>query len=65
MKQEEYNDVLFKEKCVRHETKRIQTKSHKLGICKINKVSLQWFDDERYILNDGDKTLPYDHKDIC
>ena len=50
---------------MRHETKRIQTKSHKLGICKINKVSLQWFDDERYILNDGDKTLPYDHKDIC
>lgn len=33
-KLEEYKDLLFKEKCVRHERKRIQSKSYNLGIYK-------------------------------
>ena len=58
IKHEEYEDLWFREQCVRHEMKRIQSKDHKLGTYKIN------FDDWRYILDDGIKKLLYDHKDI-
>ena len=43
--------------------KRIQAKKHKLGTYNICKVSLSCFDDKRYILDDGIKTLTYGHKD--
>ena len=31
---------------------------------EIDKISLSWFDDKRYILSDGINTLAYCHKDI-
>ena len=31
---------------------------------EIDKISLSWFDDKRYILSDRINTLAYNHKDI-
>ena len=45
----EFEDVLFNEKIIRHMIKRIQSKKHKIG---------------RYILNDGITTLAYFNKDL-
>ena len=44
--------------------KRIQPKKHRLRTYDICKVSLSCFDDKRYVLNDGAKSLAYGHKDI-
>ena len=44
--------------------KRIQAKKYRLGTHDICKVSLSCFDDKRYVLNDGVKSLAYGHKDI-
>ena len=43
--------------------KRIQSKKHKLGTCEIDKISLSCFNDKRYVLDDGIRTLAYFHKD--
>ena len=51
------------EKIIRHKMKRIQSKKHKLGTYEVDKVSLSYFDDERYVLDDGIRTLAYFHKD--
>ena len=42
--------------------RRIQDKKHKMGIYKINKVSLFAFDDKRFVLDDVIHTLAYFHK---
>ena len=60
----EFRDILFNNKVVRHKMKRIQSKKHKLETCEINKISLSVFDDKRFVLNDGIHTLAYFHKDI-
>lgn len=41
----------------------MQTKSHQIATYKINKISLWYFDQKKYIL-DGIKSLAYEHKDI-
>ena len=41
----------------------MQSKRHKLGTCEINKISLSCFDNKRYVLDDGIRTLTYFHKD--
>ena len=43
--------------------KRIQSKKIKLGTYEIDKISLSCFDDKRYVLDDGIRTLAYFHKD--
>ena len=43
--------------------KRIQAKKHKIGTYEIDKISLSWFDDKRYVLDHGIHTLAYFHKD--
>ena len=58
-----FKDVLFDEKIIRHKRKIIQSKKHKLGTCEIDKISLLCFDDKRYVLDDGIRTLAYFHKD--
>ena len=60
----EFKDILFNKKVVRHKMKRIQSKKHKIGTYKINKISLSCFDDKRFVLNDGIHTLAYFHKDL-
>ena len=57
-----FKDVLCKEKSVRHKMKRIQIKKHKLGTYEMNEISLSFFDDKRYVLDDGIYTLSYFHK---
>ena len=44
--------------------RKVQGKKHKMGTYKINKISLSWFDDKRFVLNDGIHTLAYFHKDL-
>ena len=43
--------------------KRIQSKKHKLGTYEINKISLSCFDDQRYVLDDGSRTLGFFYRD--
>ena len=62
-KHEEYIDVLFSKKVVRHNMKRIQRKSQRTGTYDVSKISLPCFDDKTYILDDGIYTLVYFHKD--
>ena len=56
-------DVLFNKKVIRLKMRRIQSKKHKLGAHEISKISLSYFDDKRYVLDDGVYTLSYFHKD--
>ena len=49
----EYKDVLLNKKCLRHSMNRIQSKDHRIGTYEINKISLYFFDDRIYILNNG------------
>ena len=37
--------------------KRIQSRKYKLGTYEIDKISLSYFDDKRYVLDDGIYTL--------
>ena len=59
----EFKDVLFNKKVIRHKMKRIQAKKHKIGTYEIDKISLSCFDDKRFVLDDGVNTLAYFHKD--
>ena len=59
----EFKDILFNKKIIRHKMKRIQAKKHKIGTYEIEKISLSCFDDKRYVLDDGIHTLAYFHKD--
>ena len=64
LRHNEYLDVLFDKKVVRHSMKRIQSKLHNIGTYDVSKISLSCFDDKRYALDDGINTLAYFHKDI-
>ena len=59
----EFKDVLFNKKVIRHKMKKMQAKKHKIGTYEIDKISLSCFDDKRYVLDDGVNTLAYFHKD--
>ena len=43
--------------------KRIQAKKHKIGTYEIDKISLSYFDDKRFVLDNGDHILAYFHED--
>ena len=62
---DKFKDVLFNEKIIRQKMKRIQSKKHKLGTYEFDKIYLSYFDDKRYVLDDGIYTLfiRYFHKD--
>ena len=45
----EFKDIFFNKKVVRHKMKRIQSKKHKIRTCEINKISLSCFDDKRFV----------------
>ena len=59
---DKFKDVLFNEKIIRNKMKRIQSKEHKLGTYEIDKIPLSCFDNKRYVLDDGIRTLAYFHK---
>ena len=48
----EFKDVLFNKKIIRHKMRRIHAKKHKLGTYEIDKIPLSCFDDKRYGLDD-------------
>ena len=54
-----FKDVLFNEKNIRHKMKRIQSKKYKLGTYEIDKISLSCLDNKRYVLDYGIHTLSY------
>ena len=58
---QEFYDILFKKKILRHTMRGIKSKNHDLGICETNKRSLSCFDDKRYILKNGINTLACGH----
>ena len=43
----EFKDVLFSKKIIRHKMKIIQSKKHKLETYEIDKISLSCFDDKK------------------
>ena len=53
----EYKDVLLNNKRLRHSVNRIQSTDHRIGIYKINKISLYCFDKKLYIQNNGHNRL--------
>ena len=57
-----FKDVLFNKKIIRYRTKRIQSKKHKLRTYEIDKIFLSYFDDKKYVLDDGIHILSYFHK---
>ena len=57
-----FKDVLFNKKIIRHKMKRIQSRKHKLGTYEIDKISLSCLDNKRYVLDDGIYTSSYFHK---
>ena len=59
----EFKDILFNKKIIRHKMKSIQAKKHKIGTYEIDKISLSCFDDKRFVLDDRVHTLAYFHKD--
>ena len=59
----EFKDVLFNKKVIKHKMKGIQAKRHKIGTYEINKISSSCFDDKRQALDDGVHTLGFFHKD--
>ena len=64
LKRSEFINVLDNKKLVRHNMKRIQNNRHGLGTYNVYKISLLWFYDKRYILDDGEGSHSYFHKDI-
>ena len=64
IKHEDYKNVLLNNKQLDHKMKTIRSHKHQLGSYEINKVSLSYFDDKRYILNDGIHSLAYGHYKI-
>ena len=63
IKPEEYIDVLYNKTVVRHNMKRIQSRSHRTGTYDVFEISLSCFNDKRYILNDVINTVAYFLKD--
>ena len=59
-----FKDTLFNKKIIRHKMRRIQGKNHKMGRYKINKISLSFFDEKRFVLDDAIHTLAYFSKDL-
>ena len=59
-----FKDTLFNKKIIRHKMRRIQGKNHKMGRYEINKISLSFFDEKRFVLDDAVHTLAYFYKDL-
>ena len=61
---DEFKDILFNKKVLRHKMRTIHGKKHKIGTYYINNISLSCFDDKRFVLNDGVHMLAYFHEDL-
>ena len=56
--------LIFNKKVVRYNMKRILSERHKMGTYEKNKISLNCFDDKRFILDDEINNLAYFYKVI-
>ena len=61
---ENYKNVLFNNKQMHHTMKTIRSNLHQLGSYELNKVSLPFFDDKRYIHSNGVTSHAYGHYKI-
>ena len=63
-----YRNAMMDERLVkeqmRHKMKTIRSQRHQLGSYEINKISLSWSDDKRYIQDDGVTSYAYGHEKI-
>ena len=64
LRHENYKDVLFNKKQIRHTMRVIKSEKHRLGSYVLNKTSLSCFDDKRYIHENGVTSYAYGHKNI-
>ena len=60
----EFKNILFNKKIMRHKMRRIQAKNRKLGTYKINKIYSSCFENKRFVLKDDIHTLAYFQKDL-
>ena len=60
LKHEDYKNVLFNRSYLRHEMNRTQSKDHNLGPYRI--IFLSFYNDKKYILEDGYIRLSHFHK---
>ena len=58
----EFKDILFNKKIIRHKMRRIQDKKHKMGTYEINKMSLSVYDGNWFFVNDKIHALAYFHE---
>ena len=58
----ELKDALFNKKIVKHKTRGIKAKKHRISSYEINKKSLSCFDDKRFVDDAGIHTRAYFHK---
>ena len=59
-----YKEVLFNNKQMRHTIKTIRSNNHQLGSFELNKISLSCFDDKRFIHQNGITNYAYGHYKI-
>ena len=55
---------MFNKCFARHKIKKIQNKLHKVRTYDVYKISISFFEDKRYILDDGISSLAYFHKNV-
>lgn len=56
---DDYNNCLYNNEIQLNKMYRLGSEKHKMFVSEINKISLNPFDDKRYIFDDGIYTLPY------
>ena len=61
LQHDNYKDVLFNKKQLRHEMRVIKSEKHQIGSYVVNKISLSCFDDKRYIHENGVASYAYGH----
>ena len=64
IKHEDYKNTLINNEQMHHKMKTIRSQRHQLGSYEINKVSLSYFDDKRYIHDNGTSSYAYGHYKI-
>ena len=63
LKDEDYKNILlFNATDMRHEMKRFQSKSHNIRANRTNEVSLTFYNDKKYMIEDGHYRLSYFYK---
>jgi len=62
LRHKDYTKCLMQQKRFTHKMRRIGSKKHQIYTYEQEKISLNPYDDKRYLLDDGIRSLPYGHK---